>query len=368
MRIAYIVFDYHKPSGMERVLAKKANYLSEHGYDVSIVALKAKDIKPFFEFDSRIMFYDLALSDDSLKYKPLFIDKLTKLFEKIKPDIAISTGISLTNYLYEVKDPSKKVLEIHFAKYKRKFELATLDNYSLGRLITDFYSRKRTNIAKEYDRFVVLTEEDKLSWRGLENISVIPNPNSFIPTEIAELTEKRVICAGHYKYQKGIDLLIDIWADINKEFSDWKLVIYGKKGSKQKKIEKLVKKRGLSNSVEMHQATSNIEQEFLKSSVCVMTSRYEGFGMVLTEAMACGLPVVSYACKCGPRDIISDGEDGFLIDMFDRKTFVNKLSLLMNNYDLRVKMGKAAKSNVEARFNEELIMSKWVSLFNDLVK
>lgn len=368
MKIAYIVFDYHKPSGMERVLAKKANFFVDYGYDVSIIAIKDKGCEPFFEFDSRIRFYDLSLPNDAPKYKSIFINRLTKLFEELKPDIAISTGIGLANYLYEVKDESKKILEIHFAKYKRKFELAAWDNNIGGRLLTDIYSRKRTNIASKYDRFIVLTEEDKHSWRNLNNIEVIPNPNSFVPTETSKLTNKKVICAGHYKYQKGIDLLIDIWDDINKKFPDWKLAIYGKKGSRQKKIENLVNKKNLSNVIELNQATNNIEKEYLDSSICVMTSRYEGFGMALTEAMSCRLPVVAYACKCGPRDIINNGEDGFLIDMFDHKNFVKKLSLLMENYDLRVKMGNAAKKNIEERFNEKLIMGKWITLFKNLVE
>ena len=368
MKIVYIVFDYHKPSGMERVLAKKANYFANHGYDVSIVALMDKHIDPFFQFDSRIKFYDLALPDDRLKYKSLFIDKLTTLFQEIKPDIAISTGIGLTNYLYEVKDTSKKILEIHFAKYKRKFELASWDNNPLGRIFTNVYSRKRTNLAKQYDRFIVLTEEDKQSWRGLHNIEVIPNPISFIPEKQSDLKEKRVICVAHFKYQKGIDLLVDIWREIHVCFPDWKLSIFGRKESKQKKIEQQIVEYNLSDSIELNVPTSNIENQFYKSSIYVMTSRYEGQPLVLLESMACGLPVVSYACKCGPRDIISDGEDGFLIDMFDKKDFVNKLSLLMSDYDLRIKMGQAAKKNVEEKYNEKLIMSKWLILFNNLVQ
>lgn len=365
MKISYIVHGYTNSGGTERVLATKANYLATYGYNVSIISMGQENKSPFFSYSPQIQFYHLNLSGNDLKNKHLFMERVSACLNTIKPDIAITMGFGVSKYLYEVKDGSKKIFEYHFSKYKRKFELAALDKYSLGRIFTDIYSYKRSKIARRYDRFIVLTNEDKESWRNIPNIEVISNPLSFVTDKYSDVTAKRVISVGRYTYQKGFDLLIDIWSEINKRYPDWKLSIYGS-GGKKAYLENCIKKFGLSDVIELHPPTPNVDKEFLESSIFAMTSRYEGFGLVLSEAMSCGLPVISYACKCGPRDIIKDGEDGFLIEFKDKPAFIDKLSLLIEDQALRTKMGEAARNNV-ARFNIENIMPKWISLFEQMI-
>lgn len=365
MKISYIVHGYTNAGGIERVLATKANYLTEYGYEVSIISMGKEDKAPFFSFSPKIKFYHLDLDYDDLKNKDLFIQKVSAYFNTIKPDIAITVGLGVSKYLYEIKDGSKKIFELHFSKYKRKFELAALDKYALGRVLTDIYSYKRNKIARQYDRFVVLTNEDKESWRNMPNIEVIENPLSFVADGYSDVTAKRVIAVGRYTYQKGYDLLIDIWSEIYKKYPDWKLLIYGS-GGKKTYLEKCIEKFNLKGVVELHPPTKNVDIEFQKSSIFAMTSRYEGLPLVLMEAMSCGLPAISYACKCGPRDTIMDGEDGFLIGFKDRQAFIDKLSLLIEDQALRKKMGEAARNNVK-RFNIENVMPKWISLFEEMV-
>ena len=169
---------------------------------------------------------------------------------------------------------------------------------------------------KRLDKFIVLTEEDKASWTELSNVEVIPDPLAFDITEVSPLKAKRVIAVGRYVYQKGFDLLLQAWAKIEKLFPDWELAIYGM--GDRSSYENLAQQLGINmNRCHLNGSTQNIRKEYLESSLFVFSSRFEGFGMVLIEAMACGLPVVSFDCPCGPKDIVSHDEDGLLVPSGD---------------------------------------------------
>jgi len=371
-KIAYVLYDYINPGGIERVLSNKTSYLVNHGYDVSIITFRhSKDKFPFFPFDNRIHFYDLDLplqdyDIKSKKMKQIFVDKLTILLMEIEPQITVSIGMELGYYTCFANDGSKKILESHFSKYKRKLKLAKLDKYYLTRIIPYLYFYKQTQLVKHYDKYVVLTEEDKESWRGVNNIAVIPNALSFIPDKISNAESKNVISVGRFTTQKGFDKLIEVWKIVSSKFPDWQLNIYGSgTDKKRKKLEQLIIKYHLSDAISLKPPTSNIAEEFLNSSIYAMTSRYEGLPMVLIEAMACGLVPVSYACKCGPRDVINDGQDGFLIEMDNKEKFAKALGMLMENEDQRKKMGKTASENI-LRLSEDKVMKQWIALFHKL--
>lgn len=157
---------------------------------------------------------------------------------------------------------------------------------------------------------------------------------------------------------------MDIWEPIVKLHPDWKLEIYGE-GSDFEKIDTQIKKANLQNSILIKKPTSRIDEKLLRSSIYLMTSRYEGFPMVLVEAMACGLPVVSFRCPCGPEDIIKNNEDGFLINLGDNESMTLSLLKLIEDVDLRKKMGHAARENIK-RFSQDEVMSQWTNLFNKL--
>lgn len=363
MKIVYLLRDHTNPGGIERVVAQKSNYLVNKGYEVFIVTLHMKEEPPFFHFNREVKFHNLDIGITPGKKK--FIDALTRYFSELKPDIVISTGVLITNYLYQVQDTSKKILECHFAKYKKKYKLANLDKYLAGRVFNYIYSYKRTRLAKKYDRFVVLTDEDRRDWGNLKNICTIPNPIPFIPESYSDLTEKRVIAVGRLTGQKGFDLLVQAWAKVTGRFPDWKLSIIGS-GGKEIRLRELIEKLGVEKSVDILPPSRDIESEYKKSSIYAFSSRYEGFGLVLAEAMACGLPAVSFACKSGPADIISDGEDGFLIKMHDTNDFAEKLALLMKDKELRQKMGKAARNNI-LRYTQDKVLPHWEQLFHEIM-
>lgn len=373
MRIAYCVSKITNSGGRERVLANKANYLVEKGYEVYFILTDKVDKQPFFYFDPRIKFHYLECEFSARglkknmvhgKYKQIYLERLTQTLNEIKPDVSISVFDKFSSYLYCVNDGSKKIIERHFGKYKRPRYISKFETNSWGRIFTYLYRKADYNIVKHYDKFVVLTEEDQNLWGNLPNITTIPNSISFIPEIKSTTKERRIIAVGRTSKQKQLDVLIRIWAKIAKKYPDWKLVTYG--NGDLESLQKLAEELKIRDQVENNPPTHNIQEEMVNSSIYALSSKYEGFGLVLIEAMACGLPLVSFACKCGPRDIISDGDDGFLIKENDLDGFADKLSLLIEDSGLRQKMGKTASQNV-LRFTEDVVMGKWISLFDELV-
>lgn len=161
-------------------------------------------------------------------------------------------------------------------------------------------------------------------------------------------------------------MLVETWAKISCKHPDWKIVIYGE-GSSRRKIESLLNKYSLKDSFKLLGLSNDVPKELLRSSIFVLSSRYEGQGLVILEAMNLGLPVVSFACKCGPKDIVDDGKTGFLVAPYNTTIFAEKLEILINNQELRREMGEKGKISVQ-RFSPDKIMAKWGELFRDLVK
>ena len=174
---------------------------------------------------------------------------------------------------------------------------------------------------------------------------------------------KRVISAGRYMTEKGFDRLLKVWSLVNKQFYDWHLYIFG--NVDRTAYQRIAEHMQLCNTVHLMPATKDIAEEFSKSSIYVMSSRYEGFGLVLAEAMSCGLPCVSFDCPYGPREIIRNGEDGFLVEDGNIDELAQKLKQLMSNKELRKTMGAKAAMNI-TRYKPETIMAQWIKLFQSI--
>ncbi len=200
---------------------------------------------------------------------------------------------------------------------------------------------------------------------GFRSIEVIPNTLSFKVDKIANYPSKKVIAVGRFEYVKNFSELIDIWAKVHKEYPDWQLELVGH-GPYWDAIQQKVKALGLEQSIILFGISGNVVERLSQASVYVLTSHFEGFGMVLIEAQAVGLPIVSYACPSRPRDIVTDGKDGYLVPLYDKETFAQKLMTLMESENLRRQMGSAAKQ-ASQRFELDTVMQKWVKLFGELV-
>ena len=373
MKILYCIACTCHSGGMERVLANKANYLARHGYEIVVVTTDQRGRLPFFPLKPSIRSIDLGINYDENNGKS-FLNKLLhyplkqyrhkKRLKAVlmteRPDVTVSMFNNDAGFIPGIKDGSAKVLEIHFSKFKR----LQYGRKGVWKLADWWRSKQDEKTVRKFDRFVVLTEEDKAYWGNLPNIMVIPNAISGIPAGTALLANKRVIAVGRYTYQKGFERLVDAWHLLASRFPDWKLDIIGE-GEERPLLEQRIHFYGLDGQVTLTRPTQEIGKVYQEASILASSSRYEGLPMVLLEAQAFGLPIVAFQCKCGPKDIVSDGMNGYLVPEGDTAGMAQRLEILMKDEALRKRMGLKAKESA-LRFNEEVIMKKWMYTFQTL--
>lgn len=375
MKIAYCIAGTRHSGGMERVLANKANYLVGQGYEVVIITTDQHGAPSFFSLDEKIKCYDLGINYEENNGRSFFNKlihypgkqwrhkkRLTDLLKKEKPDITISMFCNDVSFMPHIKDGSKKILEIHFSKYKR----IQYGRKGLWKLADRWLSRQDEKWVRRFDKFVVLTEEDRRYWGDLDNITVIPNARTFTPSQTADMENKKVIAVGRYTYQKGFERLIEAWRLIAPDFPDWRLEIVGD-GEQRTTLKEMTVRYGIGNSVALVPANNEIEKHYISSSVYAMTSRYEGLPMVLLEAQAFGLPIISFNCKCGPSDIVDNGKNGFLVEEGNVPAFASQLRKVMADVELRKKMSRNALE-ASKKFSVEPVMSRWMQLFESLTE
>lgn len=377
MKLIYCTHSTYNPGGMERVLLNKVTYLSAlPGWEVSVVTTDQHQRPPFYPFPEQVRMMDLGInySDDNdkgawkkitgyLRKRKEHKLKLTALLLKEKPDIVVSLYPSESSFIPEIQDGSKKVLELHYCKF---FRLQYGRKGLLG-LIDQWRTREDERIVRRFDKFVVLTNEDKGYWGNLPNLEVIPNAAKQVSDRCSDVKNKRVIAVGRLDYQKGFDRLIQAWKIVQHtgRFVDWKLDIFGQ-GEWLDLLQQQIDEAEMSNRVCINRPTTNIGEEYAKSSMLVMSSNYEGFPMVMIEAMACGLPVVSFDFKCGPKDIIQSGENGLLVRNGDIEGLAAAMMKLMDDAAYRQRLSENAKGIIST-YAEETLMQQWITLFTTLV-
>ena len=374
-RIVYCTPALYFAGGMERVLTMKANYFAEHfGYDVTIILTDGKEKPIFYPLSDKVKVINLDIGFEELwtcsflkkiffylKKQHLYKKLLNRELMRIRPDITVSMLRREINFINDIQDGSKKIGEIHINRANfRNFE----GNNALKNLFSKFWMNSLLSKLQRLDRFVVLTEKDKEAWVELKNVCVIPNPLSFTSTRRSTLSEKRIIAVGRYCHEKGYDLLLKAWVIVQNRTTDWRLEIFGEGDRTQ--YEEMVDTLNLDrHRCVLNGRSSRIQDEFLNSSLSVCSSKFEGFGLVITEAMACGLPVVSFDCPWGPRAIISDGEDGMLVENGNVDKLAEALVLMIQNPKQRKAMADKAIENVQ-RFSIDQIAGQWKSLFESL--
>lgn len=360
MNLLYITNGINGSGGLERVLSVKASCLAEHyDYKVHILCLNDADKNPFYKFSNKIDFYSVEVSGNPASYFLKYKTRIQKIISQIKPDIISVCDDGLKGFFLPrmIHTDAKWVYERHVSK-----QIEDNENYGfLKKKIIRLKWKLMDYAGKRFDKFIVLTNGNTKEWKGFNNLMVIPNPLSFYPKENAKLENKIVICVGRIMYQKGQDLLIQIWESLSGDFPGWELHLYGKENPD------FINTNQLPDNIKYFPPEKNIKSKYLESSVYAMSSRFEGFGMVLTEAMACGVPCVSFDCPYGPGDIIKDGEDGFLVDNGDLNNFEEKLKDLIQNREKRKQFGKAARENVK-RYSVDEVINKWNGLFLNLAE
>ena len=356
MKLLYITNGINGPGGLERVLSIKASQLAEqYDYEVSILVLNNAHLNPFYNFSPKIKFYNIRVGGSPFQYWKSYKNGIQKIVSQIQPDLISVCDDGLKGfYVPSFLNTNAKII------YERHASVNLNAGTGIkGKLIRMLMHRQ----ISKFDRFAVLTNGNLKEWNQ-PNVIVIPNPIGFQSEQSAELENKKIIAVGNHSYNKGYDLLIRVWKIIQNQRPDWELNIYGKIDPDSTFV-KMAENEGLKN-IYFKQPVKDIRSAYLDASMLVMSSRSEGFGMVLTEAMACGLPCVAFDCPSGPADIIKEGEDGFLIEPENTNQMADRLLQLIEDKTLRKQMGKTAKQNVK-RFSADQILKKWDELFRELL-
>lgn len=376
MKLIYLIAATHNSGGMERVLANKANYLVAHGYDVSIITTDQRGLRPFFPLYERIKCYDLGINYEENNGKS-FLNKLvhypfkqwkhkirlTKLLKELKADIVISMFCNDASILPRINDGSKKILEVHFSRFKR----LQYGRKGLWKMADEWRSWNDERVVARFDRFVVLTQEDRTYWGDIPNIQVISNARTYTFSQPTTLNNKTVLAVGRYSHQKGFERLIDAWEMVCQKVDDWTLLIVGD-GELRQDLLRQIEVNGLNEKVVLKKVQAEkMPDVYTHASIFALSSRYEGLPMVLLEAQAAGLPIVSFDCKCGPKDLIENGVNGFLVKEGDTEVLADRLFALINDENQRDEMGQAAYHN-STRYAEEVIMKQWEDLFQQMIK
>ena len=378
MKLVYIFSSFAAKGGTERIFCDKMNWLAEvAGYEIVFVTYEQGNHPFAYPLSNKIRHVDLNTRFFTTGTMPLlkrirfkftmprlFKHRLRKLLDEIQPDVVVSTTYALPLFREILSQPYRHVVESHVCYYQLLLQKKFTHISWLDRKI----ARHLLEMLKRCEKVVVLTHKDAACWKGYDNIEVIHNVVTNYPEKTTDVADrpKRIIAVGRLHAQKGFDLLIQSWQLIAARHPDWQLVVYGHGGDLQK-LQQQLEKAGLTSSMTFAGTTDNIYKEYQNSAFYVMSSRYEGWGLVLVEAMSCGLPCVSFDCPYGPSDIIRDGEDGFLVENGNIQQLAEKMELLINNKELREWLGVRARLNA-ARFTSDNIMPQWTKLFETIVQ
>lgn len=380
MRIVYVTETMVSSGGTEKMLSEKASYLVDvFGYDVTIISCtQIAEQANTFPLSQNVKQINLAIpyyrqyhygypkrllvkweTNQALK------EQLTRIIQKIDPDIVIGVARFAADIVTTIKCRAKKIIECHEA---RPFIMADIEGNRplISRLYTNLILKKRyfRMIERHADVVVTLTEGDSHLWKKARHLEVIPNFSTMAVSRMADYKNKRVIAVGRLSAEKGYDRLLKIWKRVSPQHQDWSLEFFGD-GKLHHMLTNMIHDLQLLN-VTINPPTPHISEEYSKSAICVMTSHFEGFPLVLLEAIRHGLPCIAFDCPFGPASIIKDGICGYLIEENSIEQYAQKLSLLMDQEDIWKSLSKEAIKRGED-FSVETVMNRWRQLFEDLV-
>ena len=368
MRIMYCIRSLHHSGGMERVLSIKANWLAEHGYEVFIVTERQKGRQPFFSLDGRVKLVDLS----GATFNGSFAGRLKSAIGTIQPDICISLCCKEVFHLPTLSGGRPCIAEFHFChdKFYRKYSGLLLRPYAR------FRTKRLENALKSFDCLVTLTKADMPQWsdiarqlRQIYNPITLADKDESIDNQGNTHSQKRMVAVGRLENEKNFKDLIEAWAMVRRKHPDWGLSIFGE-GKLREKLTAQIASLGLEDTVRLEGTVKNLAPEYRKAAALVMSSKHEGFPLVLVEACSFGLPMIAYDCPTGPSEIIADAStdaangNGYLVEYGNVQQLAERICETIEDADARERMGRNAKKTAE-RFTPSAIMAQWEQLFSD---
>ncbi len=363
MNLLYCIDSLAPSGGTERVLTTKVNWLAASGEARVCVATLREDAEPFFALDPRV---ERVMLDAAPGDRGAYRRELEALIGRFNPDVTVAVAGMSVDLLPSLADGSAKVLEFHYTKnFLVNFVkgLSSIRFRQLHLLKMRYLQWLLARQSRKYDRFVGLTRRDVGLWGNPRNMTYIHNPLSFRSDVKSTCLEKRIISVGSWTPAKGMDQLLEAFGPLAKEYPDWRVDLYGS-GQDESLLRSIIARYGMESQVGLNAPVRNIGEKLAQASIYAFPSRSDGFGLVITEAMECGLPTVAMDCPCGPCEIVTPAT-GIVVGEGDIASFRSALKKLMDDPDLRARMGRAASVEV-ARFYPDAIMPRWLDLFKSL--
>lgn len=366
-KIIFFTGDQSLSGGTEKACATVLNSLSQNDhYEIELVSNFYSRSNCFFSLSSRVRFFSLfksyALS--TLKNAALFFLYPLLIFKK-KPDIIVA--VESINFLFF----------LFVIVFKPSCRLVCWEHFNVT---SDLGVRRRRwaryLAARFADKIVILSDEDRHYWQSYygvpdDKLAVIYNiaPIDFFTRCHVKKQDAQkgnvVMAAGRLEYQKGFDLLLAAWSMLDESVrSGWVLKIAGS-GSQLNKLNKMAIEFGVDDSVKFLGLVKDIDDLYDEARVFVLSSRFEGFGLVLVEALAAGVPCVSFKCPAGPSDIINEGVNGVLVSPITAEHLSSALLSLLSDPSRISKMASRSQYGLE-RFTEGAAKARWESLFEAL--